>query len=98
MESALHALPGVAEAAVVAVKHGDSHQLAGFVCWREGHAGDQAELQALLRQPLPLYMIPQQWAELERLPRTSNGKVDRQRLAEDAVRLAGRVARANQGS
>ncbi len=38
------------------------------------------ELRKHLRQRLPEYMIPQHFVDLEELPRTNNGKVDRQGL------------------
>jgi len=40
------------------------------------------ELIDRLKQKLPEYMIPQLWVELERLPLTSHGKVDRKALPE----------------
>ncbi len=38
------------------------------------------ELRAFLRSRLPDYMVPDRWIELERLPYSSNGKVDREGL------------------
>jgi natural product biosynthesis luciferase-like monooxygenase protein len=38
------------------------------------------QLEAFLRQKLPDYMIPSDFVSLDRLPQTSNGKVDRKRL------------------
>jgi acyl-coenzyme A synthetase/AMP-(fatty) acid ligase len=60
-----------------------------FVCWREGVPQEQERLLAHLRERVPLYMIPEQWHRVERLPRTSNGKVDRVARAQDAERLEG---------
>jgi non-ribosomal peptide synthase protein (TIGR01720 family) len=43
---------------------------------------DKAELAAYLEDRLPEYMIPALWVELEALPLTTNGKVDRRALPD----------------
>ena len=40
------------------------------------------ELRAYLSQQLPSYMLPSYWVQLEQLPLTSNGKVDRKALPQ----------------
>lgn len=91
IETVLVAHPAV-EAAVVAV-HGDGadQRLVAYVVWR--NPAETPGLQALRQHVgarLPAYMVPAQWVPLDALPRTPNGKVDRNQLpapgaAGDAV-------------
>src|SRR5262249_33542733 len=41
---------------------------------------DTNELRAYLQEKLPAYMVPSSWVELQELPLTANGKVNRQAL------------------
>ncbi|MEM9291839.1 MAG: amino acid adenylation domain-containing protein [Acidobacteriota bacterium] len=52
----------------------------------EGGGGElsPAELQAFLRRRLPEVMVPSLFAEMEALPRTAGGKIDRGALPRDA--------------
>ncbi len=43
---------------------------------------DKEQLQAQLKETLPEYMIPMLWVELEEMPLTSNGKIDKKSLPE----------------
>ncbi len=100
IEAHLARLPGVRAAAAVA--HGPARgerTLVGYVVLApaappltEGHA---ATLRQELARHLPAYMVPPVLVTLDRLPLTSNGKVDRAALPapEAATRAeAGRVA------
>jgi acyl carrier protein len=71
----------VREAAVVARPGPDGErQLVAFVCAVVGEALRIPELLEALRRVLPAYMLPARIALLPELPRTPNGKLDRQRL------------------
>ncbi|MDB5010564.1 MAG: amino acid adenylation protein, partial [Mucilaginibacter sp.] len=48
---------------------------------RKGADFDQDKMISFLKMKLPNYMIPTIWVELEKLPLTSNGKIDRNSLA-----------------
>ncbi|MFI6485304.1 amino acid adenylation domain-containing protein [Nonomuraea sp. NPDC050663] len=74
VESAMQALPGVRQA--VAAVRGDT--LMAFV------VGRCADLRARLGQILPAYMVPTRVIEVDSLPMTPNGKVDRSALNEPA--------------
>ncbi|WP_374984617.1 amino acid adenylation domain-containing protein [Streptomyces fradiae] len=88
VEAALRALPGVADAAVVARTGPGGARLVAHVVLTEGRPLDAADLRDRLRLTLPSYMVPALFVRHERLPLTANGKVDRAALravAEDAA-------------
>ena len=72
----------VREAAVVSrpQKSGEA-TLGAFLVAHSSESASSAELRAFLRSRLPAYMVPSTFQFLDTLPRTSNGKVDRQKLA-----------------
>jgi amino acid adenylation domain-containing protein len=82
VEAALAKISGVNEAAVIAVegRTGDK-LLVGYVAGNPGSLPSSAELQRHLRQWLPEYMIPGVLLEMEQLPLTANGKLDRRFLS-----------------
>jgi len=55
-------------------------RLIAYVVVRNPAAVSEAELQQRIREQLPDYMVPQAVVLLDKLPLTSNGKVDRQAL------------------
>jgi amino acid adenylation domain-containing protein len=67
---------------VVSVRTERSHdpRLVAYFVPAEGVATTATELRKQLRQWLPEYMVPQHFVELDALPLTANGKVDRGRL------------------
>ncbi|MFP5256670.1 MAG: amino acid adenylation domain-containing protein [Acidimicrobiia bacterium] len=91
VESALYAHPAVEEAAVIAQPDEVvTNRLVAFVA-----LNDEATAAALLdhcRTLLPAYMVPERLDVLTTLPRTSTGKVDRQRLAAAHDRSPERIA------
>jgi amino acid adenylation domain-containing protein len=80
IEAALLETGEVEEAAVVARPHGGELRLVAYVVSREGGRID--ELREHLRRRLPAHFVPSAWVELEALPRTPSGKLDRQALPE----------------
>jgi amino acid adenylation domain-containing protein len=90
IETALTAVEGVAECAVVAVES-DGFEGASICCaWspRVGAELDQLKLRSALADTLPSYMLPTQWLELESLPRNVSGKADRRLLKERFAALS----------
>ena len=84
VEAALEEEDGVRRAVVVASKReGGELGLAGYVV-ADGVTGE--ELRERLRRRLPEYMVPWTVMELDDLPLTASGKVDRGRLPEAVVR------------
>ncbi|MFD3842643.1 amino acid adenylation domain-containing protein [Streptomyces sp. NPDC058642] len=98
IETALRALPGVADTAVVARRDEGAARLVAHVVTPEGRPLDAPALRERLRLTLPEYMVPALFVRHERLPLTANGKVDRAALT--AVRpdsVAGSAYAAPQG-
>lgn len=83
IEEALGSHPAVREAAVV-VRKGADGETELVACWAPRCAGEEpaaAELRRFLLRKLPESMVPAFFAAFERLPLTSNGKIDRAALA-----------------
>ena len=84
VEAALAAHPAIA--AAVAAAWGERHgnkRLVGYFVRQPGAAPPSPEeLLEFLQHKLPEPMIPQAFCELERIPLTANGKVDRKALPE----------------
>jgi len=85
IENALRQQPEVLDSAVVVREEiGGNKRLVAYVV-RQTNAplgGDQAPLIAALEKSLPEHMVPSAIVELEALPRTPNGKLDRRALPE----------------
>ena len=80
VEAVLQTLPGVDEAVVVAQDGPGGKRLVAYVTARAGHELQRDALAASLHDVLPEYMVPSAWVELEHLPLSPNGKVDRRAL------------------
>lgn len=90
VEAALHRLPGVSGALVVAEAVNGSHRLVAYCTLADG--GDRTASRALLhglRERLPDYMVPSALVVLDAFPLTVNGKVDRARLPAPAAETGG---------
>jgi amino acid adenylation domain-containing protein len=81
IEAALLAHPSVAQTAVIVRGDGDDAALAAYVVPTAGSV-DAPALKDALRQHLPEYMVPAAFVAMDRLPLTSNGKLDRRALPE----------------
>jgi non-ribosomal peptide synthase protein (TIGR01720 family) len=82
--------PGVQDAAVVVRqdKAGDRY-LSAYIVGDEGSQGQTLDVEAVktgLSQVMPAYMVPASVMLLEKLPITSNGKLDRRSLPEPKFR------------
>src|SRR2546423_15143156 len=78
IESVLQLHPDVA-AAAVSIQGQAAKQLIGYVVSANGEL-DPAVLRAFLSEELPHYMIPSRFVQLEQLPLTTVGKIDRAAL------------------
>ncbi|MFE0674916.1 amino acid adenylation domain-containing protein [Streptomyces sp. NPDC058867] len=94
IETALRALPGVADTAVVARRDGGTARLVAHVVTPEGRPLDAPALREGLRLTLPEYMVPALYVRHEKLPLTANGKVDRAALTAVRPTTTGPAAHA----
>ena len=79
--TALETHPRVLEAAVLVSEPPDgARRLVAYVATADATTPTAAELRAHLQQRLPDVMIPAAFVRLTTLPRTANGKIDRDRL------------------
>jgi amino acid adenylation domain-containing protein len=88
IELALQQYPGLTDVVVTAIASADGDkQLVAYVVSLQNL--EIAALRAYLSNMLPAYMVPGYYVQLDALPLTSNGKVDRKALpAPDASGLA----------
>lgn len=82
IESALRALPGVADAAAGVVGADKERRLAAWVVMAPGQPLNEAALRTGARSALPDYMVPGVWMQLDALPLTANGKLNRKALPQ----------------
>jgi len=89
IESSLRSHGGVQDAAVLLHKPGtaEAQLVAYYVVAAGENVPDVAALKAHLREKLPEFMVPDHFAELERLPLTASGKLDRRALPQPARAL-----------
>jgi amino acid adenylation domain-containing protein len=86
IEAALNAHPSLAEAVAVAVPHEEwGKAIIACVATKDGETVTSTEIKRHLSRRVPRYMIPARIEFRDRLPRTSNGKIDRQRLQQEVV-------------
>jgi acyl carrier protein len=83
IEAALARHPDLRATALIAVGATNSdRRLVAYIVSETNPAPSPNELRGFLRQSLPEYMLPADFVFVSSLPLTSNGKVDRRRLAE----------------
>jgi amino acid adenylation domain-containing protein len=82
IETALTAVAGIAECAVVGVATEGFEGTAICAAWasRPGTDLDPKALRASLAEVLPAYMLPTRWLQRPELPKNANGKIDRPAL------------------
>jgi amino acid adenylation domain-containing protein/non-ribosomal peptide synthase protein (TIGR01720 family) len=81
IESTLLAHPAVSSAAVVVRGEGEDAALVAYVV-PNGEMPGAGELRDALKKDLPEYMVPAAFVAMERIPLTTNGKLDRKALPE----------------
>ncbi len=82
VEAAVHAVPEIQDAAVVAFDDVDGASICCAYVPRSGADLPPIALKKQLSRSLPQYMIPRRWITLSDMPRNANGKIDRPLLRE----------------
>ncbi|MGO1948446.1 MAG: amino acid adenylation domain-containing protein [Mycobacteriaceae bacterium] len=81
VEARLRELPGVRQAATVAVDGPDgTAELVAFIVAEDTTAPDATQLAAGLAETVPEYMVPSRFTVIDALPFSPNGKLDRKAL------------------
>ncbi|WP_330180323.1 amino acid adenylation domain-containing protein [Nocardia sp. NBC_01503] len=80
VEAALTTLPEVAHAVVTVQEGPGGIRLIGYIVAAQSNQLDHADLIARLRELLPAALVPAQLVEMDRLPVTAHGKIDRSAL------------------
>ena len=81
IESVLRQCEQVSQAVVLAKADKDKKKrLVGYVVGKENY--DRASVIAFLKSKLPDYMVPTLWMEVDNIPLTANGKIDKKSLPE----------------
>lgn len=89
VETALSAVEGIRECAVVAIPTAGFEQNAICCAYSSTFADvDPAALRAAAARTLPTYMLPSRWWVTDALPKNQNGKIDRGALREHFMRTA----------
>jgi amino acid adenylation domain-containing protein len=94
IETALSAVEGVAECAIVAVPSEGFEGTAICCAWTaqlDAQDLDPTGLRRALTRTLPAYMLPARWLRFEQLPKNVSGKIDRRLLKEKFAENADRA-------
>jgi acyl-coenzyme A synthetase/AMP-(fatty) acid ligase len=86
IEAVMVAHPAVEEAVALAVPDDEiGNTIRAIVSLGDSHSVTSPELKRHCAEKLPPYMIPEEIEFRDSLPRTGNGKIDRQRLQRELV-------------
>ncbi|MDB4866245.1 MAG: lchAA, partial [Cohnella sp.] len=95
IEAVMQQFPGIAKAVVLARPEAGAEaqsgmELCAYVVWNQAENPlSVSELKDHLSHQLPDYMLPPYFVELEEIPLTSSGKVDRKALLRHEVKVVG---------
>jgi aryl carrier-like protein len=85
IENAIRESETVSQVVVIAKESKEgSKRLIAYIVGKENF--DKEKLISKLQNRLPEYMIPSQWVELDELPLTKNGKLDRKSLPDPEIK------------
>ena len=92
IESCLLSYPSIEQAAVVKVSKEDEFgdSLVAFIVTSKPGDSEEVRQKVLLKhckQNLPSYMLPQRIRSIEHMPLSDNGKIERRKLLDLAIRM-----------
>ena len=83
IEAVVNSIPGIASSVVVVKDaHSEAKRLACYFVRQACDGLGASELERMVSDKLPRYMLPSEFVELDQLPLDPNGKVDRRYLSE----------------
>jgi acyl-coenzyme A synthetase/AMP-(fatty) acid ligase len=89
IEAVMVAHPAVKEAVALAIPdEAIGNAIRAIVTLDNGNSINATELKRHCAEKLPSYMVPEEIEFCETLPRTGNGKIDRQRLLSETISRA----------
>ncbi len=98
IESVLSEADGIDHAVVKLIKQQDNEFLAAYMVPDTSYADvtpNELILRELLREKLPIYMVPSTFMFIDSMPRMPNGKIDRKALPDPHASSANLAAAAN---
>lgn len=84
IENAFNSLPDIEEAGVFCVVIGDTKEIRAAAILKDGAKTDSEQIKLLLSDQLSQYAIPASIQLVEKFPRTTSGKIDRNQLKKEA--------------
>ena len=85
IENKISHCSGVISTVVVVHKQGNVEFLVAF--YTSENNKELPDIQKALREDLPSFMVPSQFIRIDQMPKTPNGKIDRQQLNESVSKL-----------
>ncbi|MCY8298888.1 hypothetical protein MOC56_20985, partial [Bacillus inaquosorum] len=86
IESRLSEHPGIQDCVVVATEENGMDKLAAYYTTKDANASLAArELRHYVKDVLPAYMVPSYFIQLDHMPLTPNGKIDRNSLKHNEL-------------
>lgn len=88
IETVLSNHPSIQEAVILAKKMADgNNSLFAYYTVTGGMQLEQAEIRTYLASSLPEYMVPDRLIEMQEMPLSATGKIDRKQLAETEIAI-----------
>jgi len=91
IESVLKQCAQISECAVIARSYNGDNRILAYIVDEKGQTSNTASIKACLKNHLPDYMLPSAIAVLDKLPLTSNGKLNHKALPDPEMQHSGQT-------